>query len=145
MLDVVVHDYNPSTRKAEAVQISEFLDSMLYRVSSRRVRTTKKISVWVWGGRGKKRNQPTNQPTKKQVRMVHVCKPTTQRHRHFWERISLSGLGARCIDQAGLELRHLPASASQLLGLKACTQPGPQILCFYVCLLYFVFKLSKLF
>jgi hypothetical protein len=25
------------------------------------------------------------------------------------------------VDQAGLELRNLPASASQVLGLKACT------------------------
>ena len=31
--------------------------------------------------------------------------------------------------QAGLELRNLPASASQVLGLKACaTMPGPLLL-----------------
>jgi hypothetical protein len=29
--------------------------------------------------------------------------------------------GTHCIDQAGLELRHLPASVSQVLGLKATT------------------------
>jgi hypothetical protein len=28
--------------------------------------------------------------------------------------------GTRSVDQAGLELRNLPASASQVLGLKAC-------------------------
>jgi hypothetical protein len=29
--------------------------------------------------------------------------------------------GTHSVDQAGLELRNLPASASQVLGLKACT------------------------
>ena len=29
--------------------------------------------------------------------------------------------GTHSIDQAGLELRNLPVSASQVLGLKACT------------------------
>jgi hypothetical protein len=29
--------------------------------------------------------------------------------------------GTHCVDQAGLELRNLPASASQVLGLKGCT------------------------
>jgi hypothetical protein len=34
--------------------------------------------------------------------------------------------GTHSVDQAGLELRNLPASASQVLGLKACaTTPGP--------------------
>jgi hypothetical protein len=34
--------------------------------------------------------------------------------------------GFLCVDQAGLELRNLPASASQVLGLKACaTTAGP--------------------
>jgi hypothetical protein len=28
--------------------------------------------------------------------------------------------GTHFVDQAGLELRNLPASASQVLGLKAC-------------------------
>jgi hypothetical protein len=28
--------------------------------------------------------------------------------------------GTHSVDQAGLELRNLPASASQILGLKAC-------------------------
>jgi hypothetical protein len=35
--------------------------------------------------------------------------------------------GTHFVDQAGLELRNLPASASQVLGLKACaTMPGLQ-------------------
>jgi hypothetical protein len=41
----------------------------------------------------------------------------------FQDRVSLysSGCpGTHSIDQAGLELRNLPASASQVLGLKAC-------------------------
>jgi len=29
-------------------------------------------------------------------------------------------LGTHSVDQAGLELRNLPVSASQILGLKAC-------------------------
>ena len=42
----------------------------------------------------------------------------------FWDRVSLysSGCpGTHSVDQAGLEHRNLPASASQVLGLKACT------------------------
>jgi hypothetical protein len=41
----------------------------------------------------------------------------------FWDRVSLCSPGcpgAHFLDQAGLELRILPASASQVLGLKAC-------------------------
>jgi hypothetical protein len=46
----------------------------------------------------------------------------------FRDRVSLcsSGFpGAHFVDQAGLQLRNPPASASQVLGLKACaTTPG---------------------
>jgi hypothetical protein len=46
----------------------------------------------------------------------------------FQDRVSLysSGCpGTHSVDQAGLELRNPPASASQVLGLKACaTMPG---------------------
>jgi hypothetical protein len=46
----------------------------------------------------------------------------------FWDRVSLysSGYpGTHFVDQAGLQLRNSPASASQVLGLKACaTTPG---------------------
>jgi hypothetical protein len=41
----------------------------------------------------------------------------------FLDRVSLCSPGCpgtHSVDQAGLELRNLPASASQLLGLKAC-------------------------
>jgi hypothetical protein len=41
-----------------------------------------------------------------------------------WDRVSLYSPGCpgtHFVDQAGLELRNLPASASQVLGLKACT------------------------
>jgi hypothetical protein len=34
---------------------------------------------------------------------------------------SLGRSGTHSVDQAGLELRNPPASASQVLGLKACT------------------------
>ena len=47
---------------------------------------------------------------------------------HFFDRVSLcsSGCpGTHSVDQAGLELRNSPASASRVLGLKACaTTPG---------------------
>jgi hypothetical protein len=46
----------------------------------------------------------------------------------FRDRVSLFSPGCpgtHFVDQAGLELRNLPASASQVLGLKACTTiPG---------------------
>jgi hypothetical protein len=46
----------------------------------------------------------------------------------FLDRISLCSPGCLVtlfVDQAGLELRNPPASASQVLGLKACaTTPG---------------------
>jgi hypothetical protein len=56
------------------------------------------------------------------------------------------------VDQAGLELRNLPASASLVLGLKACaTMPGCfcfvfLFFCFFVfCFLFFVFCFLFLF
>jgi hypothetical protein len=48
----------------------------------------------------------------------------------FQDRVSLGSPGCprtHFVDQAGLKLRNLPASASQVLGLKACvttTQPA---------------------
>jgi hypothetical protein len=46
----------------------------------------------------------------------------------FWDRVSLCSPGCprtHSVDQAGLELRNPPASASRVLGLKACTtKPG---------------------
>jgi hypothetical protein len=48
----------------------------------------------------------------------------------FRDRVSLyspDSPGTHFVDQAGLELRNLPASASLMLGLKACaTTPGWQ-------------------
>lgn len=37
--------------------------------------------------------------------------------------VTLTDPGTYCVDQAGLKLRHLPVSASQVLGLKMCTVP----------------------
>jgi hypothetical protein len=49
----------------------------------------------------------------------------------FRDRVSLYSPGcpgAHFVDQAGLELRNPPATASRVLGLKACaTTPGPDI------------------
>jgi hypothetical protein len=46
----------------------------------------------------------------------------------FQDRVSLCSPGCpgtHSVDQAGLKLKNLPASASQVLGLKACaTMPG---------------------
>jgi hypothetical protein len=46
----------------------------------------------------------------------------------FRDRVSLCSPGSpgtHSVDQAGLELRNPPASASQVLGLKVCaTMPG---------------------
>ena len=45
--------------------------------------------------------------------------------------------GAHFVDQAGLELRNSPASASQVLGLKACaTMPGMFLVLFLFLILY---------
>jgi hypothetical protein len=47
----------------------------------------------------------------------------------FQDRVSLYSLGCpgtHSVDQAGLELRNLPASASQVLGLKACATATQQ-------------------
>jgi hypothetical protein len=50
----------------------------------------------------------------------------------FQDRVSLCSLGypgTHFVDQASLELRNPPASASQVLGLKACaTTPGYLVL-----------------
>jgi hypothetical protein len=55
----------------------------------------------------------------------------------FQDRVSLysSGcLGTHFVDQAGLELRNLPASASRVLGLKACaTMPGLKVHSYSMC------------
>ena len=48
----------------------------------------------------------------------------------FGDKVSLcspSCLGTHSVDQAGLELRNPPASASQVLGLKACTTTAERI------------------
>jgi hypothetical protein len=49
----------------------------------------------------------------------------------FQDRVSLCSPGCpgtHSVDQAGLELRNLPASASQVMGLKACaTTPGKSL------------------
>ena len=49
----------------------------------------------------------------------------------FWDRVSLCSPGCpgtHFVDQAGFKLRNLPASASQVLGLKACTTTAQLLL-----------------
>jgi hypothetical protein len=61
----------------------------------------------------------------------------------FQDRVSLcsSGCpGTHFVDQAGLKLRNLPASASQVLGLKACaTMPGKSEFFFFKGFIYPVY------
>jgi hypothetical protein len=63
----------------------------------------------------------------------------------FGDRVSLYSPGCpgtHSVDQGGLELRNLPASASQVLGLKACAtiaQPGFYILKSYMYAFFFFF------
>jgi hypothetical protein len=38
----------------------------------------------------------------------------------FQDRVSIYSVAVHSVDQAGLELRNLPASASWVLGLKEC-------------------------
>jgi hypothetical protein len=46
----------------------------------------------------------------------------------FQDWVFLCSTGTHSVDQAGLELRNSPASASQVLGLKACaTMPGSRL------------------
>jgi hypothetical protein len=52
----------------------------------------------------------------------------------FRDRVSLCSPGCpgtHSVDQAGLELRNPPASAFQVLGLKACATTAQPVLCFY--------------
>jgi hypothetical protein len=52
----------------------------------------------------------------------------------FRDRVSLyipGCPGTHFVDQAGLELRNLPASASQVLGLKTCATTARQLLFFF--------------
>jgi hypothetical protein len=58
----------------------------------------------------------------------------------FQDRVSLYSPGCpgtHFVDQAGLELRNLPASAFRVLGLKACTTT----LGYYICILLNVARL----
>jgi hypothetical protein len=53
----------------------------------------------------------------------------------FQDRVSLCSLGCpgtHSVDQAGLQLRNPPASASQVLGLKSCATTPGEILRFYL-------------
>jgi hypothetical protein len=58
----------------------------------------------------------------------------------FLDRVSLYSPGCpgtHFVDQAGLQLRNLPASASRVLGLNVCaTMPGLKILFIYLFILY---------
>jgi hypothetical protein len=59
--------------------------------------------------------------------------------------VYLSCPGTHSVDQAGLELRNSPASASQVLGLKACaTMPAPPPqMCLLFCKDLFIFIVCR--
>jgi hypothetical protein len=63
----------------------------------------------------------------------------------FQDRVSLYNPGCpgtHFVDQAGLELRNPPVSASQVLGLRACaTTPSPSGLCDAYIFLFFIIEL----
>ena len=62
------------------------------------------------------------------------CRDTPQ---HGQQLTKAGSPGAHFVDQAGLELRNSPASASQVLGLKACaTMPGMFLVLFLFLILY---------
>ena len=67
----------------------------------------------------------------------------------FRDRVSLCSPGCpgtHFVDQAGLKLRNPPASASQVLGLKACTTTArPEILFFkkYLSSVFYIFFLDN--
>jgi hypothetical protein len=51
----------------------------------------------------------------------------------FWDRVSLYSLGCpgtHSVDQAGLELKNTPASASRVLGLKAAPPRPARLFCY---------------
>jgi hypothetical protein len=59
-----------------------------------------------------------------------VCKIVPFFKVFFWDRVSLcspSCPGTHSVDQTGLKLRNTPASASQVLGLKACATTARQL------------------
>jgi hypothetical protein len=67
----------------------------------------------------------------------------------FQDSVSLSSSdcpGTHFVDQAGLELRNPPASASRVLGLKACaTMPGALFFFYlFVCFLKKIYLLLYL-
>jgi hypothetical protein len=62
----------------------------------------------------------------------------------FRDRVSLCSPGCpgtHSVDQTGLELRNPPTSASQVLGLKACTTTAWHFI--FVCLFVCLFKEQK--
>jgi hypothetical protein len=66
----------------------------------------------------------------------------------FQDRVSLCSPGCpgtHSVDQAGLKLRNPLASASQVLGLKACTTTSQQGKCFYCHMQYNEIKCGILF
>jgi hypothetical protein len=53
----------------------------------------------------------------------------------FWRQVSLCSIGCpgtHSVDQAGFEHRDPPASASRMLGLKACAT-STRLMCLFLC------------
>ena len=69
--------------------------------------------------------------------MIYLCIFILFIYYFFGDRVSLYSPGrpgTYPVDQAGLELRDPPASASQVLGLKACTTTAQPVIIFKTCL-----------
>jgi hypothetical protein len=91
----------------------EFEASLVYKVSSRIARATQRNPV------SKNQNKQINEYFFFVFVFVLV----------FRDRVSLCSPGypgTHSVDQAGLKLKNLPASAFQVLGLKACATTAQQ-------------------
>ena len=107
---VAAHTGNPSTLGGRGRGISEFEASLVYRVSSRTARATQRNPVW----------------KKKYIISYNFLFFV------FWiwfsDRVSQYSLGCpgtHSVDQAGLELRNLSASASQSAGITGVCHHHP--------------------
>ena len=85
----------------------------------------------------KKRRSSTNNRLENVFLRTQNKKKTPRKTKVFWDRVSLCSPGCpgtHSVDQAGLKLRNPPASASQVLRLKAwAIMPGS----------WYIFKRSK--
>ena len=105
---MVLYTFSPGTREGERRRrICEFEVSLVYTMSSR---SAKDIYIYIYS---ETLSQKANIPSFLSLSFFFF---------RDWVSLYSPGCpGTHFVDQAGLELRNPPASASQVLGLKACT------------------------